>query len=207
MPRVREGLADESDSHRFCQVNGAVKARILDFLRASGHRHFRPTFVRVSASAKDLSSISVAPTLGVDATMPQHRLDSEAAVPGVLEAEFPVWYFFYGNLAKEDILKKLLSLPTSPEYHPAKVNGAVMKRWAGKYNAIIDGPASSAIDGWAYRVLSDEDESILRFHESENYEVVRCNIQLAGGEVKGLTFRYCGIQQHLGVEAARRWGS
>ncbi|KAL9105275.1 MAG: hypothetical protein Q9227_009534 [Pyrenula ochraceoflavens] len=194
LPSVADGLTDTGDGARFCMIDGAIKNRILDHLRTTGHQHFHPTFIRLSASKKDLSATSISPTLGLDATAPQNRLSSEHSSPGVLENQYPVWYFFYGNLAKPEILTKLLSLTEPPIYHPASVNGALIKRWAGKYNAVVDGPMGSVVEGSAYRVVSEEDESILRFHETGNYEVVRCNIGMGGGEriVRGLTFRYSG---------------
>ncbi|KKY27588.1 putative aig2-like protein [Phaeomoniella chlamydospora] len=190
-PPVAKGMADSGDDAQFCIINGSDKALVMDWLAARGQQHFRPTFIRLSASMKDLSLISLAPFLGVESSLPQYRVDDGKDV-GVLQDEYPVWYFCYGNLAKSDILMKLLSLESPPRYHSARVTGGIVKRWAGKYNAMIDGPEASVVDGWAYRVMSKHDEDILRFHESGNYEVVRCNISMHDRAVKGLTFRYSG---------------
>lgn len=197
VPQVLKGSTECGDDQDFCLIDGVIKARISDALSAEGRRHFHPTFVRQSSSEKKLSSSSIAPTLGMDATMPQHRLDSDDSRPDPLQNEFPVWYFFYGNLAKEEILTKLLSLSTAPVYYPAKVHGAVMKKWTERYNAVLDGPMSSIVDGWAYQVQSEEEESNLRFHETGNYEVVRCSIQMSEETVKGLIFRYCGLLSQI----------
>ena len=192
-PIVTSGLTDDGSNAKFCLIDGLIKAQILTTLSADPKtKHFHPTFVRLSTSPKNLSQTSIAPTLGLDATLPQHRLDTDTSDVGVLGDQFPVWYFFYGNLAKFDILSKLLSLSTAPIYHSASVAGATMKCWAGRYNAIVDGPPDSFVQGWAYRVQSQEDEDILRFHETGNYEVVRCNIHTNGRVIKGLTFRYNG---------------
>ena len=45
-----------------------------------------------------------------------------------------------------------------------------------------------------YVVQSKEHEDELRMYEGGNYEVVRCKIEVEGGEtmVDGLTFRFCG---------------
>lgn len=196
-PEIMNGLQDDGEGSQFCQIDGVSKARILESLAARGQRQFHPTFVRLSASLKRLSSTSIAPTLGVDASMPQFRLDSADSPVGAQQNEFPVWYFFYGNLAKEEILTKLLSLDAPPAYCPAQVKGAAIKRWAGKYNAMVDGPPDQAVDGWAYQVQGEEKESILRYHETGNYEVVRCDIWIERGVKKGLTFRYYGPESAI----------
>ena len=52
--------------------------------------------------------------------------------------------------------------------------------WAGKYKALVDG--KMRVDGMAFSVRSREDEEALRYHETENYEVVRCRICLKGSQ-------------------------
>jgi hypothetical protein len=65
--------------------------------------NFAPTIVRVSKSGKDFSEHSMYPTLGVDTTLPQYRADSVDAKFVPTQNQYPVWYFFYGNLAVPDI--------------------------------------------------------------------------------------------------------
>ena len=165
------------------------------------HIGFAPTFVRVSKSGKDLSKSSMYPTLGVDSTLPQYRPNSLDAEFMPSQNQYPVWYFFYGNLAVPDILTRRLALLKEPIFTPANVTGGVIKRWRGKYNALLDGPDTSRVYGWAYLVTTEEHEDALRYYETENYEIVRCNIVMhnepAGEAVKGLTFKFVGPSEHL----------
>jgi hypothetical protein len=115
---------------------------------------FAPTFVRVSKSGKDLSEHSIYPTLGVDTTLPQYRADNVDAKFMPTQNQYPVWYFFYGNLAVPDIISRRLALSEKPVFTPATVTGAVIKKWRGKYNALLDSEGAKAayVDGWAYLV-------------------------------------------------------
>ena len=110
--------------------------------------------------------------------------------------QYPVWYFFYGTLANPDLLSGLLNLPeaNSPILRPARVSQGIIKTWAHKYKALIDGPSTAHVDGWAYEVTSSEHEDALLFYETEMYEVVRCTIAMNAGEdvVQGCTFRFVG---------------
>lgn len=71
-----------------------------------------------------------------------------------------------------------------------------MRRWGGKYNALVDGSAGSVVHGSAYHVMSKEHEDALRAYETDVYEVVRCAISIASQtgclEVKGCAFRFVG---------------
>jgi hypothetical protein len=162
---------------------------------------FAPTFVRVSKSGKDLSEHSMYPTLGVDTTLPQYRADSVDAKFMPTQNQYPVWYFFYGNLAVPDILSRRLALSEQPVFTPATVTGAVIKRWRGKYNALLDseGAETAYVDGWAYLVETEEHEEALRLYETENYDIARCTISMEGRSdtVKGLTFKFVGPSEHL----------
>jgi hypothetical protein len=66
----------------------------------------------------------------------------------------------------------------------------MLKTWAGNYKALVNGTDVDQVCGWAYQVESREDEDILRYYETENYEVVRCDIQLQDGKglIHGLHF-------------------
>lgn len=195
VPEVRGAETESGEDANVCIINATSKVRIQEWLLAHDHIYFKPTFIRVSQAPKHLLNFSLAPTIGIDATLPQHRPDTDDI--GVLQDQYPVWCFCYGNLAKEEILVKLLSLTSPPEYHNAQITGGVIKRWAGKYNALVDGPISSLVHGCAYKVMSKEHEDLFRFHETEVYEVVRCNILISGKLVAGLTFRYAGPPAQL----------
>lgn len=49
------------------------------------------------------------------------------------------------------------------------------------------------MEGWAYKVETEEHEGLLRYHESDQYEAVRCLITMDNGEsVPGLVFKFVG---------------
>jgi Gamma-glutamyl cyclotransferase, AIG2-like len=146
---------------------------------------------------------------------------ASASVFAPAQDEYPVWYFSYGTLAQPQILARLLELPESESrdelgLRPASVGGGVLKTWGGRYRALVDAPAPSSypcaggveaegetgvVGGSAYRVMSREHEEVLRYYETERYEVVRCQIRMGdkgidgkgrGEGVQGLTFRFAG---------------
>ena len=192
LPRLVEGVGESGDSARFCIIDRDAKDRILAWYTLTDQRHSAPVIVRLSESQKDLCSDSIAPTLGVDATFPQNRLNHEDDSVGVSQDQFPVPYFVYGNLAKHDILTENLGLTEPPAYRTAKVRGGLVRRFKDQYNALIDGPPDSIVDGLVYVVESKEHEDLLRFRETKNYEVVRCNIEVGAEMMEGLAFRYSG---------------
>jgi hypothetical protein len=139
-------------------------------------------------AAKDLSSTSAYPTLGIDTSMPQHRLsapEDPKCFPG--QHEYPVWYFFHGTLADPEVLGRLLGIV--PSYRNAYVQEGMLKTWGGKYKALVDNPGGVAY-GSAFLVQDQEQEDILRCYETENYEVVRCNLIIENEKVSALTFRF-----------------
>lgn len=77
-------------------------------------------------AAKDLSDISLAPTLGVEATLPQHRICN---APSPLQHEYPVPYFFYGTLAEPIRLSRLLDLEYEPSFRAATISRGKKRRW------------------------------------------------------------------------------
>ncbi|KAJ4345478.1 uncharacterized protein N0V89_011610 [Didymosphaeria variabile] len=151
-------------------------------------------FVPLPGSAiKDLSDISIAPTLGVDATLPQRRISN---VPSPRQNEHPVSYFFYGTLADPDRLSRLLDLDCEPSLSAATISRGSKKKW-GRYYALVDGLEQDSVQGWLYKVANKEHEDELRRYESSNYEVVRCEIEAGGEVISGLTFRCCGDEKEL----------
>ncbi|WAO95829.1 Putative gamma-glutamylcyclotransferase [Fusarium falciforme] len=128
MPSIQEIMmaSDASgQSNSFCKVNGPEKPAIEIFLPESKIRStFCPTFIRISIARKELSMNSIYPTLGVDSTMPQHRLQNHNDNAQPTQNEYPIWYFFYGTLAQVEVLSDLLG--TDPVYHDAKIRGGVL---------------------------------------------------------------------------------
>ena len=194
----------------FCKIDGTIKQSIENWLLQQKST-FRPTFIRISKAKKDLDSNSIYPTLGLEPTLPQHRCSSnlgsyatlaQSPVPSnrtgrrpVLQDEYPAWYFFYGTLADPVVLTRLLSPSEAgppPTLVPASISGGLIKSWAGKYKALVDGASTDYVHGSAYEVTSKEQEDVLLTYETENYEVVRCCITMASETVQGLTFRFVG---------------
>ena len=191
-PEVRRGFGEKGEAS-FCRVNSAGKAAVERWLWQQGSSH-RPTFIRESLARKALSEISIHPFLGIDATLPQHRLTTLKSTPEPRQNQYPVWYFFYGTLADNSTLAHHLQLPEQdvPLMKPAFVEHGMLKSWAGKYKALTDGQIESKVHGQAFEVQNAEHEESLRFYETAMYEVVRCNIQLTDGKnaITGLTFRF-----------------
>lgn len=206
-PRAVQAASETRDAI-FCSIDGNTKQSIEDWLSLQKST-FRPTFVRLSKAKKDLASISIYPTLGVESTLPQHRYSSDLSFDPTIrhhlgssihtdcpvqQDDYPVWYFFYGTLADPVLLTRLLSLPEiePPILMPASVSGGLVKTWQAKYKALINGASTDHVHGSAYEVTSREREEALLFYETEKYEVVRCCITMANQTVQGLTFRFVG---------------
>jgi len=73
-----------------------------------------------------------------------------------------------------------LSESQSPILKPASISGGILAPWAGKYRALVDGHASSHINGSTCLVQPREHEDVLRVYETDNYEVVRWTILMDG---------------------------
>lgn len=186
---IEKGNGDDGDAN-FCIVNAVVKDALLGKI---SNINFRPTIVRLAEpAAKDLSSTSRYPTLGLDTTLPQNRPCNadEKFLPA--QDQYPVWYFFYGTLAGPAVLSRHLGLTSEPILWPASVRGGVLKTWAGKYRALIDGTETSVVEGHAFEVHSKEQDDALRAYETSKYEVVRCSIGIGHREIPGCTFRFVG---------------
>lgn len=179
----------------FCRVDGHTKQSLESWL-SQQKSPFKPLFVRVSKAKKDLAATSIHPTLGIESTLPQHRLSpSRKSIPPTpLQDEFPVWYFFYGTLADSSVLTRLLSLSEAehPSLVPATISRGIIRKWQHKYNALVDGTSTDYVHGSAYQVTTREREEALLLYETEKYEVVRCSLVMESGGVEGLTFRYTG---------------
>lgn len=114
---------------------------------------FRPLFIPVGMTYKELSSQSLYPTLGKDKTLPEFRpqvphLLHESPSFARTQGQFPVWYFFYGTLASVPKLRTLLSLHEDdiPILSEASVMGGRMETWGnGKYKALINGLEESCV--------------------------------------------------------------
>lgn len=194
LPRIAIGVGEYGDA-AFCTIDGLARQKILDWIAVS-HPAFLPTIVRLSQSPKSLSDDLVSPKLGFDATLPHHRPNDDDFTPQPAQDQYPVWYFFYGNLAKADELQRRLDLPEPAEYTPASIRGGQIRSWRGQYRALVDN-ATGHEHGSAYLITSQEHEDILRFYETEKYEVVRCDIEMEDRVQKGLVFRFAGGEDEL----------
>ncbi|XRM42976.1 hypothetical protein ABZX51_006187 [Aspergillus tubingensis] len=193
IPVLKEGVGETSTAN-FCLITGAMKLNILSALAEST---FSATFVRINLSPKDLSAHSIAPILGsdIDPTLPQNRATDADEVFLPKQGQYPVWYFFYGDLTVPEILNERLGMKERSVYRKAVIKGGILRTWGGgKYKALVDGDASARAEGWAHEVGSEEDEEMLRYYETDFYEVVRCDICMmdVGEVVKGLVFRFVG---------------
>ncbi|KAE8370940.1 hypothetical protein BDV27DRAFT_151793 [Aspergillus caelatus] len=140
----------------FCLIKGTIRPEILSALSNTTHT---PTFIRVNMAEKHLSKYSM-----IDPTLPYHRAQSMDQLFLPTQNQYPVWYFFYGTLADPEILARQISLPRLPVLRRAMVKGGIIKMWGGKYKALIDGPSSSIVHGWAYEVGCEEEEQ-LRYYD------------------------------------------
>ncbi|KAI4189687.1 MAG: hypothetical protein L6R41_001296 [Letrouitia leprolyta] len=197
LAEAKIGNGEEGDA-RFACVDGHAKSIIEEWFKSQPTSiNWRPTFIRLSQSPKELSDVSIYPTVGIDSTMPQHRLKNANQRPFPTQTEYPVWYFFYGTLMDWGTLQKCISLPYRPRMIEASIQGGRLRSWRGKYKGLVDAPAEAQVRGFAFEVESAEQEDCLRFRETDKYEVVRCSIALLDDlnhervkELMGLTFRF-----------------
>lgn len=186
---------DGAQATQFCRIDGRAKARLLEYIIQT-RSDYSPLIVATSYARKIFCSHCAAPLLGVDTSLPQHRLD--IAPPSPAQAQYPVWYFFYGTLCNTEILNAIfryLDGDTSYEMVPARIRGGKMGTWgAGKYKALTDDldDPDAVTEGYAFLVESKEHEDALCYYETGSYEVARCKIEMASGIVEGCTFRFVG---------------
>ncbi|KIW68924.1 hypothetical protein PV04_04836 [Phialophora macrospora] len=195
VPAITPGVGDSGAPTSFCEIDGQAKVKLLDWI-SQHHVGFQPTIVRLAKAKKDLCAHSLAPTLSLDATLPQNRLiDNHNPLPA--QDQYPVWYFFYGTLGDPRILTQQLGVH-EPELIPAHIENGRLGTWGGKYKALFDTctPAKAKVCGKAFLVRDREQEDALRFYETDKYEVVRCRIVTGDGVLLGLTFRFGGPQDH-----------
>jgi hypothetical protein len=197
VPVVRNGQGDDGEAS-FIVIDGMAKSRLLANIQRQGIKAY-PTLVSISQARKELCPHSPYPTLGLDSTLPQHRPNSSHQTFLPTNGQFPVWYFVYGTLGDASVLGRLFGTSRQVQYVKACVYGARLGTWAGKYKALMDTNAStdSVVQGWAFQVLSEEEEQALRHYETNKYEVVRCQIHWLeenkkGHRMAGLTFRFIG---------------
>ncbi|KAL6907331.1 hypothetical protein GGI43DRAFT_421019 [Trichoderma evansii] len=163
------------------------------------------TLIRASVASKNLSSTSPYPTLGIDTTLPQFRINNillennsasdTFSIVRPAQDEYPVWYYFYGTLADASILSRIIGMTTEQnliKYKRASVRRGRLHTLNEKYLALVDADERSKVDGWAYQVKNQNEEDSLRVYETGIYEVVRCTMELMDEQavfIKGLTFR------------------
>ncbi|KAF5577531.1 hypothetical protein FPCIR_12067 [Fusarium pseudocircinatum] len=93
----------------FLEINAINRIAIEEYLRAKPSlTTFVPTFILCNPARKDLSPISLHPTLGIESTLPHRRLQHSHDEPRPAQNEYPVWDFIYGDLAEDEILFELL---------------------------------------------------------------------------------------------------
>ncbi|KAH8728318.1 hypothetical protein GQ44DRAFT_757280 [Phaeosphaeriaceae sp. PMI808] len=201
-PRVVYGEGEDGIA-QFCQVNEFDIPKIKDWLTKT-YPTVSLVFAPINKAFKSLSPCSAYPTLGLDTSLPHHRPQNAMCASFFpTQRQYPVWYFFYGTLANCSFLAQLFCSPpeTIPVLVPALIHGGKLRTWGRKYNALVDSPGSQ-VDGWAYEVLSQDQEDILRIYETAKYEVVRVDITLnespgRGRVVQGCTFRFAGEDYEL----------
>ncbi|EXJ93720.1 hypothetical protein A1O1_02113 [Capronia coronata CBS 617.96] len=195
-PTVLIGSGTAGETRRFCRISPSVKARVLAWL-AQYHPGFRPTVARLYNMARhNISSSTMAPM-----TPPinggRYTLFPPSTLPDPVE-QYPIWYFFYGRQTHPKLLLRQLGVNLEPTPVRARLEGARLRTLgAGKYEALVDGGAGSAILGWACRIDTNEQEDALRFYETEKHELVRCHIVTEYGTVPGRTFRFAGSVEEL----------
>ncbi|KAL8946962.1 MAG: hypothetical protein Q9222_006710 [Ikaeria aurantiellina] len=186
---LRRGYGEDGDSDFAC-IDGDGKSAVEDWLETNSN--YPLDFYPVNQALKELCQTSSYPTLGIDSSLPQHRM-SDIDHPFLpAQTEYPVWYFFYGTLMDSSTLQRCIGTSEPPRLIPASIKGGVMRtQQRREYNALVDGPATAQVDGFAYLAESAEQEDYLRYRETENYEVVRCDIIINCGEtLRGLTSRF-----------------
>lgn len=115
-----------------------------------------------------------------------------------------VYYFFYGTLQDPRILSHILERKVeSSSLQSAWIVGYSCELW-GAYKALVDGPMGAVVEGVAYEVQSEEDESRLATYETNAYEMASCCINFKGygngstpQRASGKTFRYAGDPEAL----------
>ncbi len=101
----------------------------------------------------------------------------------------PKPFFFYGSLMDPLQLQQILQLPAPPVLKPARVQSYRIMLW-GQYPALVDGPATSYVDGVAYVVETEEQQNMLKRYETDVYRVAGIRITIDEERVFGRTFMW-----------------
>ena len=185
-PKVSHDLDDTSA--RFVHISSSERRAIASKISPL------PVFIHLGTppARKELDANSQHPILGVEATLPQHRCNTDDELVRPCQEEYPVWYFFYGTLTDPEILGAKLGVEEDlVELVPAQVAGGVLGKWGDRYFALLDGEPSQKVAGFGFLVRSLEDEEMLRAYETDAYEVVRCRMEMEDGlVVPACTFRF-----------------
>lgn len=191
IPKVKEGTSeDDGEIVRMCSIGVSGRLAIEEWILGQGLA-MKPLFITTMKALKSFDSRTCYPTLGISSTtLPQFRPSSIEESFRPRQDEYPVWYFFYGTLADEAILSRLLNLSGPLDLREAIVRGGKVKSLGG-YNAMVDGSASDVVHGKAYLVEDQSEEDALLCYETYAYDVVRCQIRFEPGfdAVSGCVFR------------------
>jgi hypothetical protein len=193
VPEIKTGNSEDTgEKVRMCSVGVRGKFAIKEWIAAQG-LWLKPFFITARKAIKDFDSSTCSPTLGhPPTTLPQFRPSHLNQEFRPMQNEYPVWYFFYGTLGDDQILRKALGHSDVEELDlkEAWIQGGKLKRW-GTYKALVDGIEIDVVRGKAYLVKSEEEEDKLLFYETEAYDVARCRILFSNGEqsTAGCAFR------------------
>jgi hypothetical protein len=199
-PQIHQGQGEDGEA-LFCQVSDLDIPKIKVWLEKA-YPAVSPVFIPINKAHKALSPFSAYPTLGYDTTLPHHRPQNTGFEYVPTQNQFPVWYFFYGTLTDEAVLSKLFGRPSGESHmlYEAVIHSGKLRKWGAKYKALVDCPGS-CVHGWAYEVVSPEQEDALRVYETAKYEVVRVEIlyrsERGGKAVWGCTFRFARGESEL----------
>ena len=103
---------------------------------------------------------------GIDATMPQHSLQSHLTVngtsPGLKPILHSIWHFFYESPADWDVLARVLQRDAirATASKPARVHIGRLTKRAGKYRALLHADETLAVDGSAFGVEMPEEDAL-----------------------------------------------
>ncbi|KAK3369503.1 hypothetical protein B0T24DRAFT_722394 [Lasiosphaeria ovina] len=209
-PAIRTTPGDSGVQVRFCRVAGeAARRNILAWADAHKTSNWRrPVMLRDWAARKALSATNLDSELGIGSELPKNRprsLEARDARLRPAQHEYPVWYFVYGDdaLAEQPAtLQRVLGEEEGEKVasRAARTFGGELVAWgAGAYRGLVDAEMDgweSVVQGRAVLVKDREAEEVLRYHQTSQYEVVRCDIEMVDGDnetVRGLTFRFVGV--------------
>ena len=89
-------------------------------------------------------------------------------------------------------------------YEKARVRHARLTTWGEKYNALVD-DVEATVEGVVFWVKCKDWEDRLRAYETDHYEVVRCEMEIEGALMYGLTFRFTGAMEFPENEIMNRY--